>query len=88
VFDQHLSSYRIFGESSFISGGARWRWAGPVRGVGHVGADFWPVLKDSKGVPQTMGNRYVFWHSLSIAEVIPSILGAGTDGRYRHPGFR
>ena len=79
VFEDYLSSYRIFGESCLLSGGARWR-SGNVRGVGHIGADFWPVLKDAKGVPQTMGNRYVFWHSLSIAEVMSSILGAGTDG--------
>ena len=80
VFASYLPTYRIFGESALLSGGARWRSVKLCRGVGHIGADFWPVLKDPRGGMKNMGDRYVFWHSLSISQVIPSILGAGPSG--------
>ena len=66
---------------SHLSGGARWKSARSSSGTGHIGADFWPVLKDPKGgPPRHMGDRYVFWHSLSISEVIRAILAPGPDG--------
>jgi len=81
VFGGHLPTYRIFAEGVFLSGGARWKNSPSVQGAGHIGADFWPVLKDPRGgPPEQLSGRYVFWHSLSINQVIASILGAGTNG--------
>jgi hypothetical protein len=81
VFGAYLPTYRLFAEGTHLSGGARWKSARSSCGAGHIGADFWPVLKDPKGGrPNHMGNRYVFWHSLSISEVIRAILSPGPDG--------
>jgi hypothetical protein len=81
VFGSYLPTYRLFAEGTHLSGGARWKSARSSSGTGHIGADFWPVLKDDKGgPPRHMGNRYVFWHSLSISEVIRAILSPGPDG--------
>ena len=81
VFGSYLPTYRLFAEGSHLSGGARWKSARSSSGAGHIGADFWPVLKDPRGgPPRHMGNRYVFWHSLSISEVIRAILSPGPSG--------
>jgi hypothetical protein len=81
VLGNYLASYRVFSESCLLSGGARWRSVPLVQGIGHIGADFWPVLKDPKGGrPKHMGDRYVFWHSLSISDVILAILAPGPQG--------
>ena len=81
VFNEYPATYRIFGEGVLLSGGMGWNGIAASRGVGHFGADFWPVLKDPKGGPsRTMADRYVFWHSLSLADVIPSILAADAEG--------
>jgi hypothetical protein len=81
VFGGYLPTYGVFAESALLSGGARWRSVQMVQGVGHIGADFWPVLRNPRGgPPQSLGDRYVFWHSLSISQVIPAILAPGADG--------
>jgi len=80
VFNEYPATYRIFGEGVLLSGGMGWNGVAASRGAGHFGADFWPVLKDTKGSARTMADRYVFWHSLSLADVIPSILAAAPEG--------
>ena len=81
VFGSYPPTYRLFAEGSHLSGGARWKSVRSSSGAGHIGADFWPVLKDpGGGPPKHMGNRYVFWHSLSISEVIRAIVSPGPNG--------
>ena len=81
VFNNYPATYRIFGEGVLLSGGMGWNAVPASHGVGHFGADFWPVMKDPKGGPsRNLADRYVFWHSLSLADVIPSILAPGPEG--------
>ena len=55
------------------------------RGVGHVGADFWPCVKDKKGVPSgTVTDRFPesYWRSLHIGAWL---LGPGPGGPVSTP---
>ncbi len=61
----------------FISKGA-----GP-RGLGRLGADFWEVLKDSRGRPRgTLAGRYpeAAWGQLNLNFGVPRVLGMGRKG--------
>ena len=81
AFKHYPSTYRIFGEGVLLTGNMGWSGVPGSHGIGHFGADFWPVMKDPRGGPPlTMANRYVFWHSLSIGVGVPSILAPGRDG--------
>jgi hypothetical protein len=53
------------------------------RGLGRIGADFWPVLKDSRGrVRGTLAGRYpeTAWGQLNMNNCTPYILGRGKNG--------
>jgi hypothetical protein len=53
------------------------------RGLGRIGADFWPVLKDSRGrVRGTLAGRYpeTAWGQLNLNNCTPYILGRGQKG--------
>ncbi|MBM4038708.1 MAG: hypothetical protein FJ290_09350 [Planctomycetes bacterium] len=53
------------------------------RGLGRIGADFWPVLKDSRGRPRgTLAGRYpeTAWGQLNLNNCAPYILGKGKNG--------
>jgi len=81
VFSAYPATYRLFGEGALLAGGMGWNNVAASHGTGHFGADFWPVLKDPKGVlSRNLTDRYVFWHSLSLGSVIPCILAAGPEG--------
>ena len=61
----------------FISTGV-----GP-RGLGRIGADFWPVLKDDRGrMRGSLAGRYpeAAWGQLSLNHCVPYILGRGKNG--------
>jgi hypothetical protein len=54
-----------------------------VCGVGRVGADFWPVMKDDRGrVRGSIAGRYPesAWGQLSLQNTTQAILGRGTNG--------
>jgi hypothetical protein len=56
--------------------------AGP-RGLGRIGVDFWPVLKDVQGRPRmSLAGRYpeAAWGQLNLNFCIPFILGKGKEG--------
>jgi hypothetical protein len=69
-FDDTLSllKYRTMAERSLYCG---------TRGVGRIGLDFWDVLKDSRGRP---GNLYNRWPHSSCAQRAPNMF------RLAHPG--
>jgi len=53
------------------------------RGLGRIGADFWPVLKDERGrIRGTLAGRYpeAAWGQLNLNFCIPYILGKGKAG--------
>ncbi|HOX04825.1 MAG TPA: DUF6067 family protein [Planctomycetota bacterium] len=53
------------------------------RGLGRIGADFWPVLKDDRGrVRGSLAGRYpeAAWGQLNLNFCIPYILGKGKTG--------
>ena len=77
---RYPAPYRFFAEGTLLSGTMGWRGGPAGRGLGHIGADFWPVMKGKRGKLRTLVGRYVFWHSLSIDSVITSILAPSPDG--------
>jgi len=65
------------GYTAFVSKGL-----GP-RGLGRIGADFWPVLRDDRGrVRGSLAGRYpeAAWGQLNLNFCIPYILGRGKNG--------
>ncbi len=53
------------------------------RGLGRIGADFWPVLKDDRGrIRGSLAGRYpeAAWGQLNLNFCIPYILGKGKNG--------
>jgi len=53
------------------------------RGLGRLGADFWVVLKDSRGsLRSSLAGRYPesYWGQLNLNYGIPYLLGKGTNG--------
>jgi hypothetical protein len=67
--DDYLVTYRFLAEINV---------AGDQRGFGRLGADFWPVFPDSKGLDVgTLGTRYNSWRNLDIET---SVLSAGKNG--------
>ena len=69
--------YRLLAEGCLLSQG----WAGLQRGVGHVGGDFWPVLKSPDGKwAATLNERWTNWSTLTMSQVILCLIGAGKDG--------
>jgi hypothetical protein len=53
------------------------------RGLGRIGADFWPVLKDDRGrMRGSLAGRYpeAAWGQLSLNHCVPYILGRGKNG--------
>jgi hypothetical protein len=83
VFGRDLPTYRVFAEGALLCGGmteGKYQVRGS-RGVGHIGADYWPVMKDPKGgPPRGMTDRYTFWHSLSLSDMVHDILAPGIRG--------
>lgn len=58
-------------------------WCRAVRGLGRIGADFWPVLKDDRGrLRGCLAGRYPesAWGQMNLAYGIPSVLARGDDG--------
>ena len=81
-----LSTYRLCGEGTLLSGLRLERKASAPysswarRGMGHIGADFWPIVDDPVSRrKKPLCDRDVFWHSLSLSAV-PSILAPGAAG--------
>jgi hypothetical protein len=64
------------------------------RGLGRLGADFWPVVKDERGrIRGTLAGRYpeACWGQLNLNNGVPHCLGRGKDGPVataRSEGFR
>ena len=50
------------------------------RGVGRIGADFWPVLKGPRGRMRTIISAYSSWAQMSLTHAVPSVLAPGPDG--------
>jgi hypothetical protein len=66
-----LTTFRLMAEMNVM---------GSQRGVGRMGADFWPVLKDGRGRKVgTLSNRWPFvdWRNLTIKT---TLLAPGPDG--------
>jgi len=81
TLSRYPAPYRLFAEGTLLSGVMGWRGGPAGRGLGHIGADFWPVMKGSrKGSFRTVASRYVFWHSLRIDAVIADILAPAPEG--------
>ena len=81
TLSKYPAAYRLFAEGTLLSGVMGWRGGPAGRGLGHIGADFWPVMETSrKGWYVTLAGRYVFWHSLSMDAVITSILAPSPEG--------
>jgi hypothetical protein len=60
---------------------------GKQRGLGRIGADFWPVLKDKQGRRRSsVGDRYIqsYWHSLNLSShlLVPGPAGPVASTRY------
>jgi len=54
-----------------------------ARGLGRLGADFWKVLKDSRGARvASLAGRYPesYWGQLNLNYGVPNLLGMGKDG--------
>ncbi|MCX7591166.1 MAG: DUF6067 family protein [Kiritimatiellae bacterium] len=54
-----------------------------VRGLGRLGADFWPVLRDGRGrIIGTLAGRYpeAAWGQLNLNNGVPHVLGMGRNG--------
>jgi len=69
--DAPLGAYRCVGEGSLLA---------DYRGFGRVGADFWPVLADARGRPNTIVGRYCTWHQLNLTTSTAAVLAPGPDG--------
>jgi len=56
--------------------------AAGIRGVGRVGADFWPVIKDRRGRTADILGRYPEsgWGQLNLRNAFAHILAPGPDG--------
>jgi len=87
--EMHLASplveHRIKIESRLSSkpwNMSRWPRSAGVRGIGRLGADFWPVLKDRHGRRRALAARYpeTYWGQLCLNYGIPRLLGAGRNG--------
>ena len=85
VFQKTLASYRIFAEGIQLSHGQRYKSHSSVHGIGHIGVDYWPVMKGPRGRAKSMSGRYVFWHSLGLDQVIQSIVSPGAKGAVPSP---
>ena len=69
--------YRLLAEGCLLSQG----WGAPQRGVGHVGGDFWPVLRSADGKNAgVLCERWTGWSSLAMGQVILWVIDAGKDG--------
>jgi len=68
-----LAVYGTISEATTMAG---------VRGFGRAGADFWPVLVDSRGHGESIAGRYPDspWHQLSIGSSTLSVLAPGPSG--------
>lgn len=53
-----------------------------MNGVGRLGADFWPAIKDAKGNRQVLLNRYPGsnWSQLTVNNAVADLLSPGPDG--------
>ena len=77
---KYPAAFRIFAEGTLFShdmGG--YSRGGSRHGIGQIGADFWPVLKDARGGLSTMVDRYVTWDTLSLKCTIAAILAPGPE---------
>ncbi|HUV39075.1 MAG TPA: glycoside hydrolase domain-containing protein, partial [Planctomycetota bacterium] len=85
VFQNALAPYRIFAEGIQLSAGQRYKSHDSVHGIGHIGVDYWPVMKGPRGDARSMSGRYVFWHSLGLDQVVQSIVSPGAKGAVPSP---
>ena len=85
VFQRTLASYRIFAEGIQLSHGQRYKSHASVHGIGHIGVDYWPVMKGPRGRAKSMSGRYVFWHSLGLGQVVQAIVAPGAEGAVPTP---
>jgi len=71
--DSPLSQYRISCEAAMLSG---------MRGIGWIGADFWPVLEGARGRLDTLLDRHPMDHrwNLGLHWSVTHLLGRGPDG--------
>lgn len=78
---KYPAAFRIVAEGTLFShdmGG--YSRGGSRHGIGQIGADFWPVLKDARGGLSSMVDRYVTWDTLSLKCTIAAILAPGPEG--------
>ncbi len=61
---------------------SRWSKAKGLHGIGRIGADFWPAVKDKRGRRSTIAGRYPesAWGQLNLNYCVPSVLGIGKKG--------
>jgi hypothetical protein len=74
-----LCWYRISAEGILLS------YAGDgdmtMRGIGYLGADFWPVMEGGRGGgKKSLSMRFGIWGATGIESVVPVLLAAGKDG--------
>ena len=77
---KYPAAFRIFAEGTLFShdmGG--YSRGGSRHGIGQIGADFWPVLKDARGGVSSLVDRYVTWDTLSLKCTIAAILAPGPE---------
>ncbi len=78
--DDYVVAYRFLAEINV---------AGQQRGFGRLGADFWPVFPDSKGVyVGTLAKRYNSWRNLDIETSVLSAGKTGAIGTHRFETLR
>lgn len=72
-FNAPLAVYRHIFEGATVVG---------LRGVGRVGADFWPVLDGPRGQKSTILNRYpaASWGQLTVTNAVAEVLAPGPEG--------
>jgi len=80
-----LAKYRIYAGGKLSFGGRHWTkfTPGGLRGgVGRLGADFWRVLKDKRGRPRYLVDRYPEsgWGALRLTAAVPHFFSPGRDG--------
>jgi hypothetical protein len=71
--DSPLAAYRVVCETMLMS---------DQRGIGRLGADFWPVLRDGRGNAYSISARYpkTSWAQLNLSSAALYILAPGPDG--------
>jgi len=85
----HLARYRVYPEVGIVGRGNLGDWdnsgkkfMGGTDGVGRIGVDFWPVVKDKRGrIRGTLAGYYASWGGLSLSTYgITSVVGPDKNG--------